>query len=104
MMKERLRAWSNSNRNTLPTDILWFRDGVSESRLDKCTTTGILQINQAYEDVLKELREEGHGNEAKGKKPQVAKLYNLTFVVVGKRHHTRFYAKDNLSTYTVSKN
>lgn len=36
MMKERLRDWSAKNDDTLPTDILFYRDGISESQFDKC--------------------------------------------------------------------
>jgi len=104
MMRERLRAWAATGEKSgsLPTDILFYRDGVSESQFDKCSNDEITQIENAYDDVAKELGLDMSKGKGKGKGP-VTTPFNLTFVVVGKRHNTRFYAKNVKSTYVAKK-
>jgi eukaryotic translation initiation factor 2C len=82
MIVERLQAWQSNNRGALPATILWYRDGVSESQFGTISTAEIPQIRKAYA--------EAGGNERDLK---------VTFVVVGKRHHTRFYAAKHAQTY-----
>lgn len=72
MMIERLNMWKKNNKNTLPDRILVYRDGVSESQYEEVLRTEVEVIYQACE-------------RAGSKTTQVA------FIVVGKRHHTRFY-------------
>jgi hypothetical protein len=75
MVKERLEVWRRYNK-TLPKKILLYRDGVSEGQYT-------LVLNQElphFEDAFKDL----YG--AKANWPKMA------VIVVGKRHHTRFYA------------
>lgn len=98
MVKERLRAWSAQNDGTLPTDMLFYRDGISESQFDKCKKKEIPQIEAVYAELSEELCRKYKNTE------QAPKSFNLTFVVVGKRHNTRFYAKENKYTYTSKQN
>lgn len=75
MVLERLRVWLKAN-GSLPKKILLYRDGVSEGQYT-------LVLNQElphFEDAFKEL----YGSKANWPK--------LAVIVVGKRHHTRFYA------------
>lgn len=73
MMQERLKLWISTNKR-LPSKILIYRDGVSEG-----------QYKTVLEDELKQIREAC--NEIYGTRT----LPKITIVVVGKRHHTRFY-------------
>ncbi|KAF2397222.1 Piwi-domain-containing protein [Trichodelitschia bisporula] len=73
MTKERLKAWrSKSPTKTWPKNILFYRDGISETQYNEIWKKEVLAIEEAYKEVT--------GSPAK-----------LTFVVVGKRHHTRFF-------------
>ncbi|EME82122.1 uncharacterized protein MYCFIDRAFT_15043, partial [Pseudocercospora fijiensis CIRAD86] len=69
MVKERLIDWAEKHEKRLPANMLFYRDGVSESQYERVRLYEIPQIQQAY-------------NWAR----------DLTYVVVGKRHNTRFYA------------
>jgi eukaryotic translation initiation factor 2C len=82
MIKERLGSWRSNNNKILPTTIVWYRDGVSESQFDQIASLEIPEIRKAYTELKgdhKDLR--------------------ITFIVVGKRHHTRFYAANKNGTY-----
>jgi eukaryotic translation initiation factor 2C len=81
MIIERLEAWKSNNKK-LPETILWYRDGVSESQFTTISEHEIPEIEHAYSDL---------GGDVKKLK--------VTFIVVGKRHHTRFYAKNEEDTY-----
>jgi hypothetical protein len=93
MVLERLEAWVRNPANQasphqaqqppatrLPSSILFYRDGVSESQFQQCLNYEVKAIENAFKTLAS-----NHG------KPD-AKL-RLTFVVVGKRHYTRFYPK-----------
>lgn len=76
MMQERLNLWISKNRQG-PNRILIYRDGVSEG-----------QYKTVLEDELKQIREACKEVYGQRVQPQI------TIVVVGKRHHTRFYPTD----------
>lgn len=76
MMQERLNLWIAKNKRG-PDKILIYRDGVSEG-----------QYKVVLEDELKQIREAC--SKVYGRRPQP----RITIVVVGKRHHTRFYPTD----------
>lgn len=76
MMQERLKLWIKTN-NRGPEKILIYRDGVSEG-----------QYKTVLEDELEQIREAC--KEIYGPRPQP----KITIVIVGKRHHTRFYPTD----------
>lgn len=75
MIRERLEAYAEKNsaakRRTFPDHILFYRDGVSESQFGMVRTEELPQIREACKEV---------GANCK-----------ITLVVVGKRHHARFY-------------
>jgi len=75
MVMERLRLWRKKNKDTLPEQILVYRDGVSEGQYDTVLREELPCFYAAFEKMYP----------AKGKKPKVA------IIIVGKRHHTRFY-------------
>lgn len=80
MVRERLETWKKGHKEELPTNMLFYRDGISESQFPQCDDYEIGEIRKAYEHT--------GGDEED---------LELTFLVVGKRHHTRFYATDEKS-------
>ena len=72
MMIERLRLF-RARRNRYPARVIFYRDGVSESQYDAV-------VKQEYPQILAAFSALGINPPPK-----------LTLVVVGKRHHTRFY-------------
>jgi eukaryotic translation initiation factor 2C len=83
MIKERLEAWKANNNGILPETILWYRDGVSESQFTAISDFEIPEIAKVYTELS------GTTEQPK-----------IMFMVVGKRHNTRFYAKNEADTYT----
>jgi hypothetical protein len=74
MMLERLDLWRKKNQ-TLPNKLIVYRDGVSEGQYRLVLETELPAIQEAFK--------RRYGDEKKWPK--------VTIVVVGKRHHTRFY-------------
>ncbi|KAF2817716.1 Piwi-domain-containing protein [Mytilinidion resinicola] len=72
MVKDRIHAWKKENDGKWPQNVLYYRDGVSESQYSEVRKTEIKAIRDAF-----------------------AKTANLTpritAVIVAKRHGTRFY-------------
>ncbi|KAK3058482.1 hypothetical protein LTR09_000046 [Extremus antarcticus] len=129
MVKERLVAWAKLHGDQLPTNVLFYRDGVSESQYDILRRRELPQVqvamNLAYEELHSDSiepdldmpgRPKPPSDGAKGadskkqdnKTAQALKSeeealaaavetyaanqpLSMTFVVVGKRHNTRFY-------------
>lgn len=75
MLKERLKFWQGRHNQTLPKKLLIYRDGVSEGQYDSVLRDELPQIMTACKEMYP----------AKVEQPKV------TIIVVGKRHHTRFY-------------
>lgn len=87
MIKERIEAWQKHNQDVigqhrLPTSILFYRDGLSESQFAACESEEIQQIREAYKVLGGKIED-----------------MKITFVVVGKRHHTRFYPTSKDQSY-----
>jgi eukaryotic translation initiation factor 2C len=61
---------------------LWYRDGVSESQFAQIEASETPQIHQAYTEL------DGAVNKLK-----------IAFIVVGKRHHTRFFPKTEAESH-----
>jgi eukaryotic translation initiation factor 2C len=101
MVKERLIDWAVKHQNTLPANMLMYRDGVSESQYDAVRDDEIPQLQGAFNDAYEFLKP---GRSAKTNPPK----FNLTFVVVGKRHNTRFFTdnktQDNSFTSDLKNN
>ena len=82
MVIERLRQWEAVHdknpllQKGLPTQIIVYRDGVSEGQFQLVLDQEATQIDQAISEVYP----------PKKPKPKV------TILIVGKRHHTRFFA------------
>lgn len=75
MITERLRIFQLKNSKRLPTRILVYRDGVSEGQYQTV-------LNTEYQSMLNAFKTVYPANAARPK---------VTIIVVGKRHHTRFY-------------
>jgi hypothetical protein len=77
MVRERLDAWQSENGGALPNNMVFYRDGISESQFADCEKNEVAAIRGAHADLC-------NG-------PNKGKTLKLTFVIVGKRHNTRFY-------------
>jgi len=79
MLKTRLNLWGTKGGNKqLPENILIYRDGVSEGQYEMVLKEELPLLRKACEEVYPA--------------PDLKKgLPHMTIVVVGKRHHTRFY-------------
>ena len=75
MVLERLALWHKKHQKRLPTKIVLYRDGVSEGQYKRVIEEELPPINEAFATA--------YG--AQNKWPK------LTIIIVGKRHHTRFY-------------
>jgi hypothetical protein len=75
MVVERLQLWQKENDNRLPTRLVVYRDGVSNGQYQ-------LVIEKEYPTFVAAFKKL-YGPESKHPK--------VTIIVVGKRHHTRFY-------------
>ncbi len=75
MVVERLKMWRKKNKDALPERILVYRDGVSEGQYDIVLRDELPSFYKAVEKLYP----------AKGPKPKIS------IIIVGKRHHTRFY-------------
>lgn len=90
MMVERLLHYAAKNHQ-LPKKIIFFRDGVGEDMYDRVQDQEISQINSAYQDI----RNSASDLQRSGRLPANFQLGDskpqLTFIIVGKRHNTRFF-------------
>jgi eukaryotic translation initiation factor 2C len=77
MVKDLLRVWKGKNGGRLPARILCYRDGVGESQYRAVRQAEVNAIRNAWRTM--------HGA------AQPAKPLQLTFVLVTKRHNTRFF-------------
>ncbi|KAF2207356.1 hypothetical protein CERZMDRAFT_71606 [Cercospora zeae-maydis SCOH1-5] len=83
MMIDRLEAWYAKN-GSAPENILFYRDGVSESQFAMVKNQELPKIRNACLGFVK--KHPGLGNYTP----------RITLVVCGKRHHTRFYPQAQL--------
>lgn len=77
MVEERITFWYKKN-GSLPTAILFYRDGVSESQFELVKDLEFSQIRDGFNKAAKKFNL--LGSEVK-----------ITLLVAVKRHHTRFY-------------
>ncbi|KAI0390066.1 ribonuclease H-like domain-containing protein [Xylariaceae sp. FL0594] len=79
MLISRLRLWrSKGGHGAYPENILIYRDGVSEGQYATVEKDELPQIRAACADLY------SPADQKKG-------LPKITLIIVGKRHHTRFY-------------
>ncbi|KAL8769505.1 MAG: hypothetical protein Q9209_004566 [Squamulea sp. 1 TL-2023] len=75
MLRSRLNLWKQNNKQQLPRNILIYRDGVSEGEYDLVLQKELPLLREAYKDLYSKM--EGPPK--------------ITIVIVGKRHHLRFF-------------
>ncbi len=92
MIEERLVAWYN-NKKKFPQAILFYRDGVSESQF---STVREGEIPKVKKGCIAAGRKHPDGKPTQKEEEYVP---NITFIVVGKRHNTRFYPIKADQTY-----
>jgi hypothetical protein len=81
LFKGRLDLWRTRNKS-LPTNVVIYRDGVSEGQYQKVLDEELPAIRQAISEVYAP-------TDVKNGSPKLA------IIIVGKRHHTRFYPTKN---------
>ncbi|KAF2860662.1 Piwi-domain-containing protein [Piedraia hortae CBS 480.64] len=75
MVGQRLEVWRKHHNGQLPTKIVLYRDGVSEGQYELVLSEELPCFEEAF-------------SKAYGDKEEWPKM---SIIVVGKRHHTRFY-------------
>ncbi|MCJ1295091.1 hypothetical protein MMC34_006652 [Xylographa carneopallida] len=83
MVSERLKVWVNKN-GLLPENLIVYRDGVSEGQYDIVLETGEPAITRALEKAFL------------NRKIQRKAKPRVSIIIIGKRHHTRFYPINKL--------
>jgi len=79
MLKSRLRLWKDVGKHrVLPENILVYRDGVSEGQYQTIIDEELPLLRKACEEIYPAV-------------DQRRSIPRLTVIIVGKRHHTRFY-------------
>ncbi|KXX76832.1 Protein argonaute 5 [Madurella mycetomatis] len=79
MLKSRLRLWKDLGKHqALPENILVYRDGVSEGQYQKVIDEELPLLRKACEEMYPVVDQE-------------RRVPRFTIIIVGKRHHTRFY-------------
>lgn len=78
LLKSRLELWAQNHERQYPENILVYRDGVSESQYGQVLELELPLLRKACNELYTPTqRKEG--------------IPRMTIIVVGKRHHTRFY-------------
>lgn len=91
MLYERLMRFIEF-RCFLPKRMLFYRDGVSEDQFKEVRDKELPQIRRAFQKARDE------ASNSKQYRSHDDEL-QLTFIVAGKRHHTRFFARQPDDTY-----
>jgi eukaryotic translation initiation factor 2C len=92
MVTERIKDWVKVRRagsdadDVLPKNILYYRDGVGDSQYTEVQSEELTKMKAAYESAVKELKKEKVIPE-----DFETPSFNLTAIVVAKRHNVRFY-------------
>ena len=76
MLKSRLTIWQEHHRGMYPENILIYRDGVSESQYEQVLKDELSLMQKACPSIYAERKQQPP---------------RFTVVIVGKRHHTRFF-------------
>ncbi|CAN9252449.1 unnamed protein product [Alternaria alternata] len=86
MVVERINDWVEKHGGAiLPTNILYYRDGVGDSQYSDIKTTELAQIQLAFDVVVDDLRKRNKISSS------VIPKINITAIICAKRHNTRFY-------------
>lgn len=105
MVVERLLNW-HSKHGKLPTRVLFYRDGVSESQYEAVRAHEIPQIKDAFYVARTYLDTNTRPSLEAIKANRTTTTndpFELTFLIVGKRHNTRFYPLTKDSSFPKNK-
>jgi hypothetical protein len=80
LLEPHILRYAGANNGTYPEVLILYRDGVSEGQYSQVVQEEHAQIKKVCEDIYSEIMQ---------KPPKI------TIVVVGKRHHTRFYPRSH---------
>ncbi|KAL4872284.1 hypothetical protein BDV12DRAFT_162657 [Aspergillus spectabilis] len=78
MVKAHLRRWATNNNGKYPENIIVYRDGVSEGQYDLVTEKELPLLKAACRGIYPA-------------SDTAQNLPRFSIIIVGKRHHTRFY-------------
>ncbi|KAL4943808.1 hypothetical protein BDV06DRAFT_234280 [Aspergillus oleicola] len=78
MLKAHLRRWAKNHKGAYPENIIVYRDGVSEGQYDLVTERELPLLKSACKAMYP-------ASDTAKKHPR------MSIIIVGKRHHTRFY-------------
>lgn len=94
IIKDLLRAFAEKHGGR-PERIIYYRDGVSEGEFEAVLKNELESIKKACESLGWGSRlHDGQNDESQSKRQRAGdSLPKVTFVVVQKRHHTRFFPK-----------
>ncbi|PYH92822.1 Piwi-domain-containing protein [Aspergillus ellipticus CBS 707.79] len=79
LLTSRLYLWRKWNRGKLPENILMYRDGVSDTQYGSVLGVELPRLRKACRDLYGSISQ---------KEPRIS------IVIVGKRHHTRFFTPE----------
>lgn len=88
MVTERLKLWQKAHSG-LPERILYYRDGVSESQYQEVLAKEGGAIKAAWDSLRRNTK-------------SASRQVKIVFIVCGKRHNARFFAKHEKDTYFVN--
>ncbi|EME87368.1 uncharacterized protein MYCFIDRAFT_15080, partial [Pseudocercospora fijiensis CIRAD86] len=96
MFLECLMAFGQGTQQ-LPQRILYYRDGVSEDQYHQVLEQEVASIRQAYLTwLICRYSEPQRGERSKSSRsPEIP----VSAIVVGKRHHTRFFSRNDAMSY-----
>ncbi|MCO5609555.1 hypothetical protein L7F22_063784 [Adiantum nelumboides] len=96
IVKDLLHAF-HERQGRKPERIIYYRDGVSEGEFEAVLSNELEAIKKACEALGWGKREHGGENEeSQSKRQQMGgAMPKVTFIVVQKRHHTRFFPKQH---------
>lgn len=83
MLRTRLKLWQSKHEESLPENLLIYRDGVSESQYQAVLKEELASLINSCKDL--------YGSRG---------LPRITLIIVGKRHHTRFFKKTGSESCT----
>lgn len=97
MVQERIKDWvlemsASTHSMKFPKRIIYYRDGVSEPQYEDVKNSEVSTFKAAFIGAVNELKKAGKVKADINPDPP-----SIIAIVCGKRHHVRFYPKDNRS-------
>lgn len=92
MVAHCIRRWVFSNPSRrLPEHILFYRDGISESQYNECHGHEVRAVHSTWDMVRKRYTNGADKDPAFIAANKDVEKPRITFIIVAKRHHTRFF-------------